>query len=272
MSKITVTTIAGQTSGSDANKVKIESGDTLEVTSNATVGGTLGVTGDATFDTNTLKVDSSNNRVGIGTASPSYTLHSSTSTGSDYAGFFHNGAGSGNGTALVAKGGANNSGAGTFIVQDYGGNEDFKVDGLGRVTMPSQPTFSVRGDGSGEQNMTASDYIAFRNVQTVHTNIGNHFDSSTGRFTAPIAGNYLIGFAMRYDGMGSSYFYVSIYKNGNTYMSRQLSTVTGSYLHATTTAIVPMAASDYVSVHCRSNSDTSVSLDGDSNFYGVLLG
>ena len=31
MSKITVTTIAGLTSGGDANKVKIESGDTLVV-------------------------------------------------------------------------------------------------------------------------------------------------------------------------------------------------------------------------------------------------
>ena len=46
MSKITVTTIAGQTSGSDANKVKIESGDTLEVVSgtasiNNTSNGTL---------------------------------------------------------------------------------------------------------------------------------------------------------------------------------------------------------------------------------------
>jgi hypothetical protein len=49
MSKITVTTIAGQTSGGDANKVKIESGDTLEVVSNATVGGTLTTTGTATF-------------------------------------------------------------------------------------------------------------------------------------------------------------------------------------------------------------------------------
>ena len=46
MSKITVTTIAGQTSGADANKVKIESGDTLEVTSNSTVGGNITVTGD----------------------------------------------------------------------------------------------------------------------------------------------------------------------------------------------------------------------------------
>ena len=52
MSKITVTTIAGQTSGADANKVKIESGDTLEVVSNATVGGTLGVTGATTLNGN----------------------------------------------------------------------------------------------------------------------------------------------------------------------------------------------------------------------------
>ena len=49
MSKISVTTIAGLTSGGDANKVKIESGDTLEVVSNATVGGTLGVTGATTL-------------------------------------------------------------------------------------------------------------------------------------------------------------------------------------------------------------------------------
>ena len=86
MSKITVTTIAGATSGSDANKVKIESGDTLEVVSNATVGGTaaitgnttvggtLSVTGDATFDTDTLKVDSTNDLVGIGTTSPNRKL------------------------------------------------------------------------------------------------------------------------------------------------------------------------------------------------------
>ena len=62
MSKITVTTIAGLTSGGDANTVKIESGDDLEV-----------VSGNLTVDTNVLKVDATNNRVGIGTASPSDT-------------------------------------------------------------------------------------------------------------------------------------------------------------------------------------------------------
>ena len=36
---------------------------------------TLTASGDVTFDTSTLKVDSTNNRVGIGTTSPAKTLH-----------------------------------------------------------------------------------------------------------------------------------------------------------------------------------------------------
>ena len=56
MSKISVTTIAGLTSGGDANTVKIESGD------------------DFVVDTNVLKVDATNNRVGIGVTSPSRKL------------------------------------------------------------------------------------------------------------------------------------------------------------------------------------------------------
>jgi hypothetical protein len=42
----------------------------------------LTVSGDATFDTSTLKVDSTNNRVGIGTASPDTQLHLNATTGS----------------------------------------------------------------------------------------------------------------------------------------------------------------------------------------------
>ena len=56
MSKISVTTIAGLTSGGDANTVKIESGDTLAVQSNATVGGTASITGNTTVG-GTLGVD-----------------------------------------------------------------------------------------------------------------------------------------------------------------------------------------------------------------------
>ena len=48
---------------------------TSSTVDNVTLGGTLTVTGDATFDTDTLFVDVSENRVSIGTTSPSKALH-----------------------------------------------------------------------------------------------------------------------------------------------------------------------------------------------------
>ena len=49
---------------------------------NIVVPGTATITGDLTVDTSTLKVDSANNRVGIGTASPSQTLQVLGTSGS----------------------------------------------------------------------------------------------------------------------------------------------------------------------------------------------
>ena len=79
-----------------------------------------------------VRIDGSGN-VGFGTNSPSYRVHSVAGSGSGIAGYFHNSAGSGNATALIAKGGANNTGA-TFQVQDYNGNADFTVSGDGHAT------------------------------------------------------------------------------------------------------------------------------------------
>ena len=65
-----------------ADTLMASSGSTRKITVNQLLGAggtaTLAsatITGDLTVDTSTLKVDSANNRVGIGTASPSETLH-----------------------------------------------------------------------------------------------------------------------------------------------------------------------------------------------------
>jgi hypothetical protein len=67
---ITVTAAAGTLSGSTLN-----SGVTASSLTSVGTLGTLTVSGNATFDTNTLFVDATNNRVGIGTVSPIAPLH-----------------------------------------------------------------------------------------------------------------------------------------------------------------------------------------------------
>ena len=62
----------------------------LDVSGDADFSGTLDVTGDLTVDTNTLKVDSANNRVGIGTTSPDLKLDVSHGTSSEYVATFQN--------------------------------------------------------------------------------------------------------------------------------------------------------------------------------------
>jgi len=150
--------------------------------------------------------------------------------------------------------------------------ERLGIDSSGRVTMPYQPGFSVRQLAQSGINCSSSNYIAFRHIHTTNFNTGNHFSSSTGSFTAPVAGNYIFGTTIRYDGFSGSYFYVTILKNGTGFYARELTSLTGSYLHASVHTIMNMAAGDYCNVALRSVGDSNIGLDGDSNFYGYLLG
>ena len=180
-------------------------------------------TDDLTVDTNVLKVDSANNRVGIGTVTPAYTLHSTTSSGSDYAGYFHNSAGSGNGTALIAKGGANNTGA-TFQVQDYNGNVDLTVSGQGIVTKPYQPAFHIQGTGPAHTGSQETP-IYYVSTPTIKFNVGNHGVGGTdpatsGKFTCPASGMYLVCCTWYRGGSsGTDYMGTIVKKNGSSYYS-----------------------------------------------------
>ena len=106
MSTIKVDTIATRTGSGN-----ITASNTIAGTS-ATLSGTLGVTGDATFDTSTLKVDATNNRVGVGTASPTSDLHVSGGAGAHVA--IQSSAGS-----HWRLGDAVGSSNGIFVVRDH---------------------------------------------------------------------------------------------------------------------------------------------------------
>ena len=211
MSKITVTTIAGATSGSDANKVKIESGDDLQV-----------VNGDLTVDTNTLHVDASTNRVGIGTTSPSYPItvsHASTA--------YHH---STNGTAQSVFGvdAANTNILGSISNHDLrfitNTTEQGRITTAGIHTKPNQPAFHIQGTGSAHTggNETA---IGYASTPTIKYNIGNHgvggTGATSGRFTCPVAGIYLVSCTWYRGNTGSPSAYMGtlVKKNGVSFYS-----------------------------------------------------
>ena len=132
MSKISVTTIAGLTSGGDANKVIIESGDTLQVDSNATVGGTLGVTGVSTLSGNAT-VGGTLGVTGIVTANAGVKVDNITIDGTEID------LSSGNLTIDVAGQLVINSDSGQVVLQDdtvnwgnlQNSSGDFVIEALG---------------------------------------------------------------------------------------------------------------------------------------------
>ena len=276
MSKITVTTIAGLTSGGDANTVKIESGDAFNVVSGAT---TLG--GDLTVDTSTLKVDSSNNKVGIGTASPEETLEVVHATAPAIQ---LNRTNDGGFKSILRQAGNDfeirGSSGSTKI---YTGNADgdsstarLLIDASGRVTKPANPAFSVRSNGGNNGNTwEAGQDIKF---QLVDTDIGSNYATGTGRFTAPVAGYYTfsyIGFG--YSGgrvPAGSTCSVQLRKNGSVVVTLAYNEVNSStgYPSIGGTYSLALSANDYVTIRAQSNGQYADSSGLYTALSGYLVG
>ena len=77
---------------------------------------------------------------------------------------------------------------GTDTLQFRAGNDvRMSIDGSGRVTKPNQPAFSTYGTAG---NVSFSTEAVITAWNTMIFNEGNHFDTSTGKFTAPVNGKY----------------------------------------------------------------------------------
>jgi hypothetical protein len=117
-----------------------------------------------------------------------------------------------NGTTRTADGGAS-----TMTIRNDNGPSRFgkssfatTIEGTS-VTMPGQPSFkAILGTGQ-TYGGSGSINLAFNNVLW---NIGNHYNSSTGIFTAPVSGTYVVGASLAQQATGTGFIVIEWLVNG----------------------------------------------------------
>ena len=77
-----------------------------------------------------------------------------------------------------------------------------RISSQGYVTKPAHPAFRA-GRATSSQSVSGGDAIIFNSTSSTHKlfNQGSHYSTSTGKFTAPVAGVYSFFTHVIYEGV-----------------------------------------------------------------------
>ena len=269
-SKIKVDTIENV---AGSGNVSLGSGHNLVVPGNITGQGTTTLTGNLTVDTNTLHVNTSNNRVGIGTTSPADHLSVVTSGANAQLSVDRSDGATGR-TVLIhsSTGGQLQTTGSVPLIFGTADTERMRIDAGGRMTMPHQPRFMTEGTN---YTQSAGNFTPIKPA-TVHINIGSHYNGTNGVFTAPVAGHYMFHFwGLSYPHSTESHTNsVSFYKNSGFYGDQvQFNGTASGHVMISGSTMMSMVANDTMALAYQSNASSSADAhSGQWHMTGYLLG
>jgi hypothetical protein len=171
----------------------------------------------------------------------------------------------------IGKNGALSTGIQAYDTSDNSSNTLELNPHGGAVTTPSQPSFNAqRISNQGIQGGTTLIFDQARH------NTGNHYNTSTGVFTAPIAGDYLFTFkSLFYAFSATEYLDLYVTVNGTTRNRYEQTGNSGQHTEIDYTEVVRLNANDtfYIIANNRNSGATLYSMYGNENhFSGYLLG
>ena len=168
-----------------------------------------------------------------------------------------------NDTVLRARGGGD-------LLIGVGSTIRMRVDELGRVTKPAQPCFSgLNATGSGAGSAGTAEKMKYHATGARNfANVGDMHNTSNGRFTVPVAGNYIFFFT----NLQTNDKYAHLYKNGSMVGGSGSSlsyTGDGGYNDLSAGGIITLAANDYVQFAYEGSGQTYQNEHG-SCFFALL--
>ena len=146
------------------------------------------------------------------------------------------------------------------------GNSALTIDSSGRVLMPQRPAFHASTNGAGSASYFTPGVAVFPHADV---NVGSCYSTSTGKFTAPIAGTYYFSGMML--GNQNSRLFFHLRKNTSVINGTMIETVSVSsqYQTASTDCVVTLAVNDLVHLQLTNNDAYGSQY---ANFKGFLLG
>ena len=221
------------------------------------------IAGNFTVDTDTLHVDSTNDRIGFGTTSPSsFSGYNNISVkgGSSGSNFdFQNSSGTRVASIVSAPS--------TQLIVETLEDADVRiktnnverliVDGSGRVTTPNQPSFAVTKNNG---HVTAGNVYIFNSTEY---SVGSMYNTSNGRGTAPVAGRYFVSTWLMSEANATynnkSY---QIRKNGSIVKSVYSANGGNNHHQWSWAGLINLSANDYIDVYTD-----NMTLYGTSAYY-----